>query len=160
MLRNPIAQVFISFMLGYYATTKISQFCGLVSKMIDKGDSESECTTRPANDCRDEQAPKADSDETQDVALRLTRRQLTAYDGLHDNRPIYTALNGKIYDVTPAREKFSMPGLYALLAGCNANQVLNIACGSMGLCTADLVQRWERSLSAEYNMIGYLIDSD
>lgn len=161
LLRNPFAQVFISFVLGYYATTKLTQFCGHIRKLVDKkGNAEFKFTRQLKNPSKNE--PILQKTETDDrEPLRLTQKQLTAYDGLHDNRLIYTALNGKIYDVSSCRETFYRPeGLYSLLAGCNANQVLSIAGGWMGVCTDDLVQRWEQSLNAEFNIIGYLIDSE
>lgn len=161
LLRNPFAQVLISFVLGYYATTKLTQVCGHIRRLVDKkANPESECTRQLKDPSQND--PKWEKTEIDDrEPLRLTQKQLTDYDGLHDNRLIYTALNGKIYDVSSRRETFYRPeGLYSLLAGCNANQVLSIAGGWMGVCTDDLVQRWEQSLNAEFNIIGYLIDTD
>lgn len=85
---------------------------------------------------------------------------MSAYDGSNADQPIYTALNCKIYDLSPGREKFASQGPYSHLAGCDANQVLHIACRSMGVCGNDLINRWEQSLRAEFNIVGYLIDSD
>lgn len=159
LLRNPFAQVLISFVLGYYATTKLSKVCGYIRRLIGKEHSELEIGMMANVSHNDAELERPDTDAME--PLRLTQKQLTAYDGLHDNRLIYTAINGKIYDVSSCRETFCMPGgLYSLLAGCNANQVLSIAGGWMGVCIDDLVQRWEQSLNAEFNIIGYLIDSD
>lgn len=159
LLRNPFAQVLISFVLGYYATTKLTKVCGYIRRLVEKEHSELEIRKLANHSHNDAELESPDIDAME--PLRLTQKQLTAYDGLHDNRLIYTAINGKIYDVSSCRETFCKPGgLYSLLAGCNANQVLSIAGGWMGVCIDDLVQRWEQSLNAEFNIIGYLIDSD
>lgn len=159
LLRNPFAQVLISFVLGYYATTKLTKVCGYIRRLVEKEHSELEIRKLANHSHNDAELERPDIDAME--PLRLTQKQLTAYDGLHDNRLIYTAINGKIYDVSSCRETFCKPGgLYSLLAGCNANQVLSIAGGWMGVCIDDLVQRWEQSLNAEFNIIGYLIDSD
>ncbi|KAI8042397.1 uncharacterized protein LOC128261664 [Drosophila gunungcola] len=149
LLRSPLGQAVISFLLGYFATTKLSQIYGKIKKDADKsGDKELD----PEYDS--ELLPKG-----KEVVL-LSVRQLTAFDGLSTDQPIYTALNGLIYDLSPGRKKFHSHGPYSLLAGCNANRVLNIACGSMGVCADDVINRWEQSLKAEYNIVGYLINED
>ncbi|XP_034473533.1 uncharacterized protein LOC117780944 [Drosophila innubila] len=156
LLRSPMAQVVISFVVGYFATIKIAQICALIRSQADKKRPELEFPAQldaDSRSCQSELPPEGE-------VLSLTRRQLTAFDGLHTDKPIYTALNGKIYDLSSSRQTFSQLGIFSLLAGCNANQVLNIACGSMGVCTDDVIQRWEQSLNAEFNIIGYLIDSD
>ncbi|XP_060661381.1 uncharacterized protein LOC132795001 isoform X2 [Drosophila nasuta] len=162
LLRCPMTQVVISFVVGYFATIKITQICTLIRKQVSKRQNLEECVTQLDSESGSSEAILIKGQApTDDEALWLTSQQLTAYNGLQgNNEPIYTALNGKIYDLSSSRDVCSKPGLYSLLAGCNANQVLNIACGSMGVCTDDVVQRWEQSLNAEFNIIGYLIDSD
>jgi len=153
LLRSPLGQAVISFLLGYLATTKLSQMYGKL-----KRDSEKFVETKEVEDSEpiddSELSPKGN-----EVVL-LTSIELTAFDGLNPEQPIYTALNGLIYDLSPGREKFSCHGPYFFLAGCNANKVLNIACRSMGVCANDVIKRWEQSLNAEFNIVGYLIDGD
>ncbi|KAM8715682.1 hypothetical protein ACLKA7_002690 [Drosophila subpalustris] len=156
LLRSPMAQVVISFVVGYFATIKITQICTLIRNQADKRRLALEFDSQLDTDCRSNQSGLPPEPQV----LWLTRQQLTAFDGLQAHKPIYTALNGRIYDLSSSRATFSQPGIYSLLAGCNANQVLSIACGSMGVCTDDVIQRWEQSLNAEFNIIGYLIDSD
>jgi len=151
-----MTQVIISFVFGYFATIKINQICTLNRKQSDKRHPELEYPSHLDSDIRSSQ----EGSPLEHKDLWLTMQQLTAYNGLHENEPIYTALNGKIYDLSSLRGTFSQSGIYSLLAGCNANKVLNIACGSMGVCTDDVIQRWEQSLSAEFEIIGYLIDND
>ncbi|KAH8333829.1 hypothetical protein KR059_003697, partial [Drosophila kikkawai] len=137
----PICQLVFSFGLGYFVTTRLSQ---MYTKL--KGNA-SEFST-------DDKSP-----EENEVIL-LNIKQLAAFNGLNPDQPVYTALNGKIYDLSPDREKFSKQGIYSHLAGCDANKVLHIACYSLGVCENDFINRWEQRLRAEFNMVGYLIDSD
>ncbi|KAH8377250.1 hypothetical protein KR093_004484, partial [Drosophila rubida] len=161
MLRSPMAQVVISFVVGYFATIKITQICTLIRRQVGKRRDLGFVTQLDAKSRQTDAGLLKGQPPSHDEALWLTQQQLMAYNGMHgSNEPIYTALNGKIYDLSSSRDVCSMPGLYSLLAGCNANKVLNIACGSMGVCTDNVVQRWEQSLNAEFNIIGYLIDSD
>ncbi|XP_017130126.1 neudesin [Drosophila elegans] len=150
LLRSPLGQAVISFLLGYFATTKLSQIYGKIKEDAEKSGENTELD--PEDDS--ELLPKGN-----EVVL-LSVRQLTAFDGSSTDQPIYTALNGLIYDLSPGREKFHNHGPYSLLAGCNANRVLNIACSSMGVCADDVINRWEQSLKAEFNIVGYLIDED
>ncbi|EDV32520.2 uncharacterized protein Dana_GF15871 [Drosophila ananassae] len=154
LLRNPFGQLVISFMLGYFVTTKLSQFVKKFKGNADQAQSAKSENKELDSDDSDGHLPQGKK------VLLLNLRQLAEFNGVVDEQPVYTALNGRIYDLSPAREKYGSQGPYSLLAGCNANQVLNIACGSMGVCTDDVVNRWEQSLMAEFNIVGYLIDSE
>ncbi|EDW76622.1 uncharacterized protein Dwil_GK15556 [Drosophila willistoni] len=151
VLKSPISQVVISFAFGYYATTKIGQFLAILCRP----------TLKYSNNVSENQDETwlNESPRGKDTLL-LSLEQLSAYDGLQTDQPIYTALNGKIYDLSPSRMKFSNHGPYSLIAGCDANQVLNIACGPMGVSVDDVVDRWERSLNAEFSIVGYLVDAE
>ncbi|TDG45134.1 hypothetical protein AWZ03_008472 [Drosophila navojoa] len=166
LLKSPIAQVIISFVVGYYATAKIAQVYLLYRTHVSSSQAKLDEETSQENDSQDshegQDSPALNGAPSPNApnALRLTRLQLMAYDGMREGEPVYTALNGNIYDLSSSRDTFLKPGPCSLLAGNNANQVLSIACGSMGVSTADLIQRWERSLNAEFQIIGQLIDSD
>ncbi|KAH8248727.1 hypothetical protein KR032_002549, partial [Drosophila birchii] len=152
--KNPIGQLVISFGLGYFVTTSLSQ---IYTKL--KGNSEELQT----DDLKDKEMLAKEAIPLlpkESVEIRLSLKQLAAFDGLNPDQPVYTALNGKIYDLSPGREQFSNQGLYSHLAGCNANEVLKIACYSMGVCADDLINRWDQSLRAEFNIVGYVIDQD
>ncbi|XP_017077840.2 membrane steroid-binding protein 2 [Drosophila eugracilis] len=153
ILRSPLGQALISFMLGYLATTKLSQIYNKLK--LDSNKSEELVNNK---DFGSEEYSE-DVSKEDDIVL-LTLEELTAFDGTNPDLPIYTALNGLIYDLSPGREKFISHGPYALLAGCNANKVLTIACRSMGFSPDDVIKRWEKSLKAEFNAVGYLIDAD
>ncbi|EDV94197.1 GH25021 [Drosophila grimshawi] len=160
LLNSPIVQVVISFVVGYYATTKISKVYALIRESTNQRRSKLECQTQltvgqaSSSVLAMVELPQAPE------SLRLTHKQLREFDGVRDTGHIYTALNGNIYDLTASRDTFMQPGLHSLLAGCNANEVLNIACSSMGVSASDVIQRWERSFNAEFNIIGYLVESD
>ncbi|EDV57386.1 uncharacterized protein Dere_GG24570 [Drosophila erecta] len=152
-LKSPLGQALVSFLVGYFVTTKLSQFYGKFKRDSEKTDASQEDLDTP---------PREDSESVtkgHDIVL-LTVEELTAFDGSSPSLPIYTALNGLIYDLSPGREKFSTHGPYSLLAGCNANKVLNIACSSMGVCAPNVISRWERSLKAEFAVVGYLVVAD
>ncbi|XP_068151589.1 neudesin [Drosophila tropicalis] len=150
VLMSPISQVVVSFAFGYYATTKIGQFLAILCRPTLKYSDVSE---------KQDETQLNESPRGKDVIL-LSLEQLSAYNGQQTDQPIYTALNGKIYDLSPSRMKFSNHGPYSLIAGCDANQVLNIACGPMGVSVDDVVDRWERSLNAEFSIVGYLVDAE
>lgn len=154
VLKSPLGQALVSFLVGYFVTTKLSQFYGKFKRDSEKSD---ESTQYLDMYPRKESQPK--DTKGHDIVL-LTLEELTAFDGSSPSLPIYTALNGLIYDLSPGREKFSSHGPYSLLAGCNANKVLNIACSSMGVCAANVISRWEQSLRAEFKVVGYLVDAD
>ncbi|KAH8381014.1 hypothetical protein KR200_007198, partial [Drosophila serrata] len=147
--KNPIGQLLISFGLGYFVTTKISQ---IYTKFLGNS---SEFQTNGLKDKKDIQLLP-----TEREVLLLTIKQLAAFNGMNPDQPVYTALNGNIYDLSPCREKFSKQGLFSHLAGCDANEVLRTAYYAMGVCADDLINRWEQSLMAEFNIVGYLIDQD
>uniref|UniRef100_A0A6P4E6H6 Uncharacterized protein LOC108037120 n=1 Tax=Drosophila rhopaloa TaxID=1041015 RepID=A0A6P4E6H6_DRORH len=148
LLMSPLGQAVISFLLGYFATTKLSQIFSKLKQYSDKFLASGKDTkVNPEDDS--ELLPRRN-----EVVL-LSLGELTAFDGMRNDQPIYTALNGLIYDLSPGREKFLSHGPYSFLAGCNANKVLNIACNSMGVCAADVINRWEQSLKAEFNIVGY-----
>ncbi|XP_017009697.2 uncharacterized protein c-cup [Drosophila takahashii] len=156
LLKSPLGQALISFLLGYLATTKLSQMYSKLKCDSDKSD---------VLGIEDEDEDSEPQDESEllpqgNGVVILSTEELTAFDGLNPDLPMYTALNGLIYDLSPGREKFLSHGPYSFMAGCNANKLLKIACASMGVCAANVINRWERSLKAEFNIVGYLIDAD
>ncbi|XP_033167313.1 membrane steroid-binding protein 1 [Drosophila mauritiana] len=153
VLRSPLGQALVSFLVGYFVTTKLSQFYGKFKRDSEKSDESTQYLDKPPRAASEPKDAKG-----HDIVL-LTQEELTAFDGSSPSLPIYTALNGLIYDLSPGREKFSSHGPYSLLAGCNANKVLNIACSSMGVCAANVIRRWEQSLRAEFQVVGYVVDA-
>ncbi|MBI2465181.1 cytochrome b5 domain-containing protein [Candidatus Shapirobacteria bacterium] len=69
------------------------------------------------------------------VVNNLTRiiyvEELKGYDGTVENRPIYLAYEGYVYNVTDGKEYYQPGGVYHSLAGRDATKELNIAGGSI-----------------------------
>ncbi len=61
----------------------------------------------------------------------MTLSQLKEFDGTDPNKPIYLAMDGKIYDVSAGREYYEPIGSYHMLAGTDASAMLHIAGGSI-----------------------------
>ncbi|KAH7055859.1 cytochrome b5-like heme/steroid binding domain-containing protein [Macrophomina phaseolina] len=58
----------------------------------------------------------------------LTDEQLAAYDGSDPSKPIYLALNGTIYDVSPGRHFYGPGGGYHFFAGRDAARAFVTGC--------------------------------
>lgn len=54
---------------------------------------------------------------------------LAQYDGTDPNLPIYIALEGKVYDVTPGREFYEPGAAYDFLAGTDGSTLLKLVGG-------------------------------
>ncbi|SMQ47286.1 unnamed protein product [Zymoseptoria tritici ST99CH_1A5] len=103
----------------------------------------------------------------------FTPRQLLPYNGLKD-MPVYLAVRGKIFDVTPGRNFYGPGGPYANFAGRDASR--GLACGSFDaeMLTEDLdgpldkledlggeemeaLQGWEERFNEKYLVVGKLV---
>ncbi|PKS11776.1 hypothetical protein jhhlp_001069 [Lomentospora prolificans] len=60
--------------------------------------------------------------------LELTIEELAAFDGTDASKPIYLAINGTIYDVTPGRRIYGPGGSYHWFAGCDASRAYVTGC--------------------------------
>ncbi|KAF2816547.1 uncharacterized protein BDZ99DRAFT_458406 [Mytilinidion resinicola] len=60
--------------------------------------------------------------------VRLTDKQLEAYDGTDPNKPVYIALNGTIYDVSAGRKTYGPGGSYHFFAGRDAARAFITGC--------------------------------
>lgn len=60
--------------------------------------------------------------------LYLTPDQLTAFDGSDPNKPIYLAINGKIFDVSAGRHTYGPGGSYEVFAGRDATRAFVTGC--------------------------------
>lgn len=61
----------------------------------------------------------------------FTRDELKRYDGTNPMLPIYLALDGDVYDVTPGKEYYQVGGPYHSLAGKDSSIELHQAGGSI-----------------------------
>ncbi|KAI8835038.1 cytochrome b5-like heme/steroid binding domain-containing protein, partial [Chytriomyces cf. hyalinus JEL632] len=61
--------------------------------------------------------------------LTLTTEELRQYDGKDPNKPVYLAINGRVYDVTAGREKYYGPdGGYNFFSGVDAARAYITGC--------------------------------
>ncbi|MBE3046164.1 cytochrome b5 domain-containing protein [Candidatus Bathyarchaeota archaeon] len=58
----------------------------------------------------------------------LTPEELAGYDGTDPSKPIYLAINGTIYDVTPGARIYGPGGSYHWFAGCDASRAYVTGC--------------------------------
>lgn len=58
-------------------------------------------------------------------------KTLMQYDGTNPKLPIYLALDGYVYDVTPGREYYAVGGVYHSLAGKDSSKDLHTFGGSV-----------------------------
>lgn len=56
---------------------------------------------------------------------------ISAFNGSDDNKPIYIALNGLVYDVSAGREFYKTDGPYHYLAGKDSSTELNLIGGGI-----------------------------
>lgn len=71
--------------------------------------------------------PKADSSGLP----QFSREQLLTFDGSDPQKPIYLALDGLVYDVTPGKEFYQTGGPYHYLAGKDSSDKLHLVGGSI-----------------------------
>lgn len=60
--------------------------------------------------------------------LHLTPEQLSVFDGSDPNKPIYLAINGKIFDVSAGRHTYGPGGSYEVFAGRDATRAFVTGC--------------------------------
>ncbi|KAJ3247546.1 hypothetical protein HDU78_003959 [Chytriomyces hyalinus] len=61
--------------------------------------------------------------------ITLTTEELKQYDGKDPNKPVYLAINGRVYDVTAGRDKYYGPGGgYSFFSGVDAARAYITGC--------------------------------
>lgn len=61
----------------------------------------------------------------------FSKQELSKYDGSDANLPIYLAMDGYVYDITPGKEFYIPGGPYHDLAGKDSSAMLHIAGGGI-----------------------------
>lgn len=62
---------------------------------------------------------------------KFTLEKLQTFDGTNPDKPIYLAMDGLVYDVTPGKEFYQTGGPYHDLAGKDASGPLHLVGGSI-----------------------------
>lgn len=62
----------------------------------------------------------------------ITKIEIAQYDGTDKEKPIYLALDGYVYDVSPGREDYYNPGeVYHYLVGKDSSELLHVMGGAI-----------------------------
>lgn len=99
----------------------------------------------------------------------MTVAELSLYDGRESELPIYLAIKGDVYDVSPKRYIYGPDGGYAFFAGRDASRAFVTGCFQdhlthdlRGLLDTDLrtLDRWHAFFEKNdnYVRVGYLVD--
>ena len=72
----------------------------------------------------------ASTDKFQRGPIQLTPAELAAFDGTDPKKPLYLAINGTIYDVTPGARMYGPGGSYHWFAGVDAARAYVTGCFS------------------------------
>ncbi len=99
--------------------------------------------------------------------LSLTPSELRKFDG-RDGRPIYLAVRGTVYDVTPSRDFYGEGGSYALFAGRDCTRALAKnslsdadldapSTEGLSLVDRDTLAGWEEQYRSKYAVVGTLV---
>lgn len=81
--------------------------------------------------------------QSQYLGKAYTTEELKQYEGTDENKPIYLAYNGDVYDVTLGKEYYNSQGVYHYLAGRDCTAELNFAGGGI--------------IKTKYKIVGHLI---
>lgn len=110
----PIAVFGIALTLGFVAYNRFVVDNG------DKVDVEIVATTVPTASPTTESGTDTNNDEELE---EFTEEELSEYDGTDPDKPIYIAIDGKIYDVSAKPEYYGEGGVYNFLVGKEAAQI-------------------------------------
>lgn len=69
--------------------------------------------------------------KTEQSLKGYTLESIKEFNGTDDNKPIYIAMNGLVYDVSAGREFYNSSGPYHYLAGKDSSTELNMVGGSI-----------------------------
>ncbi|GMI84402.1 membrane-associated progesterone binding protein 2 [Hibiscus trionum] len=99
--------------------------------------------------------------------MDLTPQQLLQFNGSDPSKPIYVAINGRIFDVTAGNSFYGPGGSYAIFAGKDASRVLakmskneEDVCANLDgfsekeMCVLD---DWVKKFEAKYPIVGRVV---
>lgn len=108
LLGNKVSLILILFIVTFIFTLLFNYFT-VKSKSLDKSDTTVENSSLP----------------------KMSALTLKEFDGSDNSKPIYIALNGKVYDVSEGRKFYETGGTYHYLAGRDSSKELNIIGGAI-----------------------------
>ncbi|XVF48241.1 hypothetical protein PTKIN_Ptkin03bG0174200 [Pterospermum kingtungense] len=99
--------------------------------------------------------------------MDLTPQQLSQFNGSEPSKPIYLAINGRVYDVTAGKSFYGPGGDYALFAGKDASRALakmskneEDVCPNLdGLSEKEMgvLNDWVKKFEAKYPVVGRVV---
>ncbi|MBA0811666.1 hypothetical protein Gohar_003542, partial [Gossypium harknessii] len=101
--------------------------------------------------------------------MDLTPQQLIQFNGSDPSKPIYVAINGRIYDVTAGKSFYGPGGAYAMFAGKDASRALaKMSKNEEDVCPnldglsekeMDVLNDWVKKFEAKYPVVGRVIQA-
>ncbi|MBA0695132.1 hypothetical protein Goari_005365 [Gossypium aridum] len=102
--------------------------------------------------------------------MDLTPQQLIQFNGSDPSKPIYVAINGRIYDVTAGKSFYGPGGAYAMFAGKDASRALaKMSKNEEDVCPnldglsekeMDVLNDWVKKFEAKYPVVGRVINEE
>ncbi|GMJ11125.1 membrane-associated progesterone binding protein 2 [Hibiscus trionum] len=99
--------------------------------------------------------------------MDLTPQQLLQFNGSDPSKPIYVAINGRIYDVTSGKSFYGPGGAYAMFAGKDASRALakmskneeDVCADLDGLSEKEMgvLNDWVKKFEAKYPVVGRVV---
>lgn len=93
-----------------------------------------------------------------------TLAELSAYDGQDPNKPVYVAIKGTVFDVTPKRDVYGPGGSYSIFAGKDGSKGLGLSSlkpedavpdwSSLEEKERGVLNDWHAFFSKRYNVVG------
>ncbi|KZT18020.1 progesterone binding protein [Neolentinus lepideus HHB14362 ss-1] len=112
------------------------------------------------------QPPRADLAPPKDDEYTLA--ELTAYDGSDPSKPIYVAIKGTIFDVTPKKDVYGPGRSYHIFAGKDGSKGLGMSSLKEEDAVPDwstlpenelkVLNDWHGFFAKRYNIVGRVVD--
>lgn len=97
----------------------------------------------------------------------FTPEELSKYDGTVDSKPVYVAVKGTIFDVTPRKEMYSPGKGYSIFAGKDASRALGMSSLKPEHAVSDyttltpqqmkVLDDWFEYYKKRYNIVGKVV---
>ncbi|KAI9338197.1 cytochrome b5-like heme/steroid binding domain-containing protein [Obelidium mucronatum] len=94
----------------------------------------------------------------------FTVQELAQFDGSSEDKPVYLAIKGTVYDVTSARKMYSAGSGYSVFAGKDASKALGMSSLKPADCVADYsslnaeqmetLDKWAAFYQKKYDIVG------